>query len=59
MSRPFIDPAKKRRVSTTVSLIGDQPVELMRRGGSAYLRLVLSTPVPVAHKLPKRKAVEK
>lgn len=49
MSRPYLDPSKKRRQSTTVSLIGDQPVELMRRGGSAYLRLVLSTPVPKQH----------
>lgn len=52
MSRPFLDPKKKRRQSTTVSLIGDQPVELMRRGGSAYLRLVLSTPVPRQHVVP-------
>lgn len=55
MSRPFLDPARKRRKSTTVSLIGDQPVELMRRGGSAYLRLVLSTPVPKQHVIPMKK----
>ena len=55
MSRPFIDPKRVRRVSTTVSLIGDMPVTLMQRGGSAYLRLVLSTPVPVEHRIVKAK----
>lgn len=55
MSRPFIDPKGKRRVGTTISLIGEQPIELRKRGGSAYLRLVLSTPVPAQHKLEKKK----
>jgi hypothetical protein len=54
MSRPFLDPAKKRRVSTTVSLFDGMPVTLQQRGGSAYLRLVLSTPVPVEHRVAKR-----
>lgn len=55
MSRPFISTKGKRRVGTTVSLIDEQPVELRKRGGSAYLRLVLSTPVPPQHKLEKKK----
>lgn len=53
MSRPFLDPNKVRRQGTTVSLLGDQPITLRQRGGSAYLRLVLSTPVPPQHKLVK------
>lgn len=53
MSRPFISTKGTRRVSTTVSLIDEQPIELQRRGGSAYLRLVLSTPVPPEHRIVK------
>lgn len=53
MSRPFLDPNKVRRQGTTVSLLGDQPIELRKRGGSAYLRLVLSTPVRPEHRIVK------
>ncbi len=53
MSRPFIGTNKERRVATSVSLVDGQHIELRKRGGSAYLRLVLSTPVIPAHKLPK------
>jgi hypothetical protein len=55
MSRPFLDPNKVRRQGTTVSLLGDQPIELRKRGGSAYLRLVLSTPVRPEHRVVKVK----
>lgn len=45
MSRPFIDPTKQRLVHVTMRVTETQRETLRERGGSAYIRRVLSAPV--------------
>ena len=53
MSRPFVDKSGVRLAHLTARVTEAQRAIATQRGGSAYLRLVLSTPVQPQHKLPK------
>jgi len=55
MARLFVDPVGKRLVTVSAKVREDQRPTLAERGGSAYMRLVLSTPVPVEHRIVKAK----
>lgn len=47
--RPFIDPKSVALTHTNVRMTEEQKATLKARGGSAYMRLVLSTPQARAH----------